>query len=87
MYSAKEQGQNTYRFHTPEMNAQARELLDMEGKLRRALDQEEFLLYYQPQVDLTTGRIVGTEALLRWRHRSSGSSPRGGSSPCSKTSV
>ena len=68
MYSAKEHGQNTYRFHTPEMNAQARELLDMEGKLRRALDQEEFLLYYQPQVDLTTGRIVGTEALLRWRH-------------------
>jgi EAL domain-containing protein (putative c-di-GMP-specific phosphodiesterase class I) len=50
------------------MNAQARQLLDMEGKLRRALDQEEFLLYYQPQVDLTTGRIVGAEALLRWRH-------------------
>ena len=68
MYSAKEQGQNTYRFHTPEMNAQARELLDMESKLRRALDQEEFLLYYQPQVDLATGRIVGTEALLRWQH-------------------
>ena len=68
MYSAKEQGQNTYRFHTPEMNAQARELLDMESKLRRALDQEEFLLFYQPQVDLATGRIVGTEALLRWRH-------------------
>ena len=68
MYSAKEQGQNTYRFHTPEMNAQARELLDMESKLRRALDQEEFLLYYQPQVDLVTGRIVGTEALLRWHH-------------------
>lgn len=68
MYSAKEQGQNTFRFHTPEMNARARELLDMEGKLRRALDQEEFLLYYQPQVDLTTGRSVGTEALLRWRH-------------------
>ena len=68
MYSAKEQGQNTYRFHTPEMNAQARELLDMESKLRRALEQEEFLLYYQPQVDLATGRIVGTEALLRWQH-------------------
>lgn len=68
MYSAKEQGQNTYRFHTPEMNAQARELLDMESKLRRALDQEEFLLYYQPQVDLTTGMVVGTEALLRWQH-------------------
>ena len=68
MYSAKELGQNTFRFYTPEMNAQALERLDMESKLRRALDQEEFLLYYQPQVDLTTGMIVGTEALLRWQH-------------------
>jgi diguanylate cyclase (GGDEF)-like protein len=68
MYCAKEQGRNTYRFHTPEMNAQVRERLNMESKLRRALDQEEFLLYYQPQVDLTTGMIVGTEALLRWQH-------------------
>jgi EAL domain-containing protein (putative c-di-GMP-specific phosphodiesterase class I) len=50
------------------MNAQARELLDMESKLRRALDREEFLLYYQPQVDLTTGMVIGTEALLRWQH-------------------
>jgi diguanylate cyclase (GGDEF)-like protein len=68
MYYAKELGQNTFRFYTPEMNAQALERLDMESKLRRALDQEEFLLYYQPQVDLTTGMIVGTEALLRWQH-------------------
>lgn len=68
MYCAKEQGRNTYRFHTPERNAQVRERLNMESKLRRALDQEEFLLYYQPQVDLTTGMIVGTEALLRWQH-------------------
>jgi EAL domain-containing protein (putative c-di-GMP-specific phosphodiesterase class I) len=49
----------------------------MESKLRRALDQEEFLLYYQPQVDLTTGRIVGTEALLRWRHPELGLIPPG----------
>ena len=77
MYHAKEQGRNTYRFHTPEMNARARELLDLESKLRRALDREEFLLYYQPQVDLTTGRIVGTEALLRWQHPELGLIPPG----------
>ena len=67
MYSAKKQGNDAYLFHTPEMNALARERLNTESKLRRALDQEEFLVYYQPKVDLTTGMIVGAEALLRWQ--------------------
>ena len=72
MYSAKKQGHDAYLFHTPEMNALARERLNTESKLRRALDQEEFLVYYQPKVDLTTGMIVGAEALLRWQDPESG---------------
>ncbi|HLL38637.1 MAG TPA: EAL domain-containing protein [Rubrobacteraceae bacterium] len=72
MYSAKKQKHDAYLFHTPEMNALARERLNTESKLRRALDQEEFLVYYQPKVDLTTGMIVGAEALLRWQDPDSG---------------
>jgi diguanylate cyclase (GGDEF)-like protein len=68
MYRAKEVGRNAYRFYTPEMNARALELLSMESSLRRALDRREFLLYYQPKVNVTSGEIVGVEALLRWRH-------------------
>ncbi len=68
MYRAKEEGQNHYQFYTPKMNAGASERLALEGHLRRALEREEFVLYYQPQVESLTGRIVGAEALVRWQH-------------------
>lgn len=68
MYRAKAKGPNKYRFYTPGMNARSRELLALETDLRRALDREQFLLYYQPQLDLRTNRIVAIEALIRWQH-------------------
>lgn len=77
MYRAKELGRNNCQFYRPEMNARSRELLFLEGALRQALKQEEFVLHYQPQVDLTTGQVVGAEALVRWRHPSLGIVPPG----------
>ena len=68
MYRAKRRGGNGHQFYTEEMNAQATARLTLERDLRRALQDEQFVLYYQPQVDLSTGRVVGAEALLRWRH-------------------
>jgi diguanylate cyclase (GGDEF)-like protein/PAS domain S-box-containing protein len=67
MYHAKRAGRNCQVFYTPEMNAAAVERLLIKSKLRRALEREEFLLRYQPKVDLVTDKIVGAEALLRWR--------------------
>ena len=67
MYHAKAAGRNAFRFYTERMNADAQERLDLHNNLRRALEREEFLLYYQPLVDLASGRIVGGEALLRWQ--------------------
>lgn len=55
-----------YLFYTAEMNARAAEKLSIENRLRRALDEEQFVLHYQPKVDIMSGRIVGLEALLRW---------------------
>ncbi len=72
MYSAKESGRATYRFFTEEMNVHAFERLQMQNRLRHALAQDEFLLHYQPQVDLKTGRILGFEALLRWQNEELG---------------
>lgn len=68
MYRAKEMGNNNYQFYTAAMNERALERLQIEGDLRNALERKELLLYYQPQVDLRTGRMVGMEALLRWKH-------------------
>lgn len=75
MYRAKQMGCNNYQFYTPEMNAQASLRLTLENSLRGALEREEFVLFYQPQVDLKTGRIVGAEALLRWRRPDAGLVP------------
>lgn len=66
MYAAKRGGKNTFRFYVDEMNYRALEQIDMESSLRGALDNNEFSLDYQPQVDLRSGRVVGVEALLRW---------------------
>lgn len=68
MYRAKETGRNRFQFYMPAMNERAMERLRIEGDLRNALDREEFVLHYQPQVDLTAGRILGVEALIRWQH-------------------
>jgi diguanylate cyclase (GGDEF)-like protein/PAS domain S-box-containing protein len=66
MYRAKDMGRNTFQFFQPEMNASVGARLSLERRLRRALRDGEFLLHYQPQVDIGTGRIVGMEALVRW---------------------
>jgi len=68
MYRAKERGKNNFQFYTADMNARAIERLKMEYSLHRALAQDELEVWYQPKVELASGRIIGAEALLRWRH-------------------
>ena len=68
MYSAKKQGRNNIKFYTKAMNQATLERLRIETALRNALERDQFVLHYQPQLDLESGRIVGVEALLRWRH-------------------
>ncbi|MGB5210576.1 MAG: EAL domain-containing protein [Gammaproteobacteria bacterium] len=75
MYHAKQSGGNNYGFYTPQMNADAVDRLMLKSELRRALEREEFQVLYQPRVDLRDGRIVGAEALLRWRHPKRGEVP------------
>jgi len=67
MYYSKQNGGNTFAFYSPEMNAAAVERLMLKSKLRRALERDELKIKYQPKVDLRNGRIIGAEALLRWR--------------------
>jgi len=72
MYRAKEQGKNNYQFYSAQMSVRTLERLTMESDLRHALERNEFVLYYQPKVDVGSQRITGMEALLRWRHPSRG---------------
>jgi len=72
MYKAKEAGRNRAQFFTAEMNAQAQDRLLLESDMRRGITAGEFLLHYQPQVDITTNNIVGCEALIRWNHPTRG---------------
>ncbi len=67
MYRAKEQGKNNYQFYSSQMNVHTLERLALESNLRRALERNEFLLHYQPRVDIGSGRITGMEALVRWQ--------------------
>ena len=66
MYQAKDAGRNTVRFFTSDLNFLLSKRLEVESRLRKAMDNEEFFLRYQPQVDIATGRISGMEALIRW---------------------
>ncbi|MGC3983198.1 MAG: EAL domain-containing protein [Steroidobacteraceae bacterium] len=67
MYRAKERGRNNFQFFTNELNALMTERLELESGLRRALERDQFCLYYQPRIDMKTGAIIGAEALLRWQ--------------------
>ena len=72
MYRAKAAGRNTYRFFTNGMNEEVEEALFLENNMRKALQNDEFILYYQPQLDLHSGAIYGMEALIRWQHPTQG---------------
>jgi diguanylate cyclase (GGDEF)-like protein/PAS domain S-box-containing protein len=67
MYRAKDRGRNGVQFFTNDLNVQMIENLEMESKLRRALEREQFLLHYQPRIDLNSGACLGAEALVRWQ--------------------
>jgi diguanylate cyclase (GGDEF)-like protein len=68
LYHAKEQGRNFYQFYTPSMNARTLERLSLENNLRYALEREQFVVHYQPQVALESGQVIGMESLVRWQH-------------------
>jgi diguanylate cyclase len=68
LYRAKQKGGDAYEFFTPDMHERALKRLSLENDLRRALEREEFEVHYQPRVEAASGRVVGMEALARWRH-------------------
>jgi diguanylate cyclase (GGDEF)-like protein/PAS domain S-box-containing protein len=75
MYQAKDGGRNNYQFFKSEMNVNAIARQSLENDLRRALERQEFVLFYQPKMNLASGAIIGVEALLRWRHPQRGLVP------------
>ena len=72
MYRAKEQGRNGHVFYGESMSIRSLGRLELEGELRNAIDANDFMIYYQPKLDLHTSQIIGVEALLRWKHRTRG---------------
>ncbi|MEN8129007.1 MAG: EAL domain-containing protein [Pseudomonadota bacterium] len=68
MYCAKTQGRNNYRVYAAAMHAQSRQRLEMENNLRQAIKREDFVVYYQPQCDIHSRKVIAVEALVRWRH-------------------
>ncbi|PLR85566.1 GGDEF domain-containing protein [Bacillus canaveralius] len=72
MYLAKERGKNNFQFYTDQLHLLSSRKLELENGLRKALEQEQLVLYYQPQVELKTGKIVGVESLIRWQHSDHG---------------
>jgi len=77
LYRAKKSGGNEYRFYTADMHAKASKRFELETSLRRAIDNQEFLLHYQPRVAIDSLQIVGLEALVRWQHPQMGLVPPG----------
>ena len=75
MYHAKGQGRNNLQFYRPDLDLDADRRLTMENSMRKALEREEFRIYYQPKVDIVTGRVTAMEALLRWEHPELGMLP------------
>ena len=75
MYKAKEVGKNTFRYYASDMNRKAKERMRLENKLRYAIKNQKFQLYYQPQYLIDSGRLVGMEALIRWKDREMGFVP------------
>jgi diguanylate cyclase (GGDEF)-like protein/PAS domain S-box-containing protein len=72
MYKAKEVGRNTFKFYTEELNQRSEKRLTLESALRKALQNKEFQLFFQPQIRLHTGKVSGAEALIRWKHPDKG---------------
>ncbi len=72
LYGAKDEGRNCFRFHSENLDQQVHERVRVADELRTALDEGELELYYQPQVELATGRVTGLEALVRWNHKTRG---------------
>ncbi|MCP5207297.1 MAG: EAL domain-containing protein [Hahellaceae bacterium] len=72
MYKAKSEGRNNYQFYTPELTLDARERVQLESEIDKALLARQFVVYYQPQIDLRSGKITGAEALVRWLHPTRG---------------
>jgi len=86
MYQSKEAGRSTYRFYAEQMNLDANEHLQIRNSLRKGLEREEFVLHYQPQINLSSNAVIGAEALIRWNHPEFGMIPPGRFIPLAEAS-